>query len=199
MRRGDVLHDLYALDEIHSRKDRRIAMTPRLEYLYDYPIKDVTNDENSVILVFDNGATVKCNDIDPVYVATAELVGKQLLTTTFSEDQVVMIFGNVVKNKIENQVQIPVAPLNYSITDPRFPASPSHSPHEVNEATAAPSIREQFDALSDRAAEAPESPQDGEETSEAGETTPEAPEAVEQPHEPLPQIDLPSTRHFEEL
>lgn len=102
-------------------------MNPSLDYLYQYPVKQVLTkqDEDGYAIEFGGGPENSgTGAIIGIENATEfpELADKALLTTVFSGTETRMIFGNVdqATREIVDRVEVVVAPTDYFIIDPRF-------------------------------------------------------------------------------
>lgn len=100
-------------------------MNPSLDYLYQYPVKQVLaqKDGNGYAIEFGGtgegtGAIIGVEGTNEV----PELADKALIVTVFSGTETRMIFGNVdqATSEIVDRTEVVVAPTDYFLIDPRF-------------------------------------------------------------------------------
>lgn len=137
--------------------------SPQLDYLHEYPVEAVRDSKKAdegFQIEFSNGAVVNVDSGSlPDH---ADLKDLALLTVVHSATETKLRFGQISidgggNRTITNVVTIPVDPLGYSISDPRFPDAPEFYPQRPVEAEESPAdrIRRQY---ADRAADHPETP-----------------------------------------
>src|SRR4051794_12620047 len=102
-------------------------MNPSLDYLHQYPVKEVLakDDGSGYGIEFgggeSNGGKGSIIGIENT-TEVPELAGKVLVTTVYTADSITLIFGNVdrVTYEIVDKVEVTVSPSDYFIIDPRF-------------------------------------------------------------------------------
>lgn len=142
-------------------------MNPSLEYLFQYPVKSLKSDGTGYAIEFDDntpgdGPVIGVEGENLVVPSEDVIVGKQLITVTYSADSTVMYFGRSQGGQIVDQISVSVNPTDVYIVDPRFNGEPFYPARFVPKPTPSDSIREQFN---DRFADGPE-PQDEETVTE---------------------------------
>jgi hypothetical protein len=128
-------------------------MNASLDYLFQYPVKSVikNNDGSGIAIEFGGhevegaagaGAIIGIKDANMEF---PDLAGKALITVVRSADGTRMIFGRVADGQVVDGTEIPVAPGDYFICDPRFGGGePFYPDAPVIEDDREASIREQF-------------------------------------------------------
>lgn len=145
-------------------------MNPSLDYLNQYPVKQVLakKDGSGYAIEFGGdgqgtGAVIGVEAGEHGFFDQSEipdLADKVLVMTIYSATETRMVFGNVTlgANDIDNRVEVVVAPVDYFIIDPRFDSGEPFYPGAPQlDTDPTESIRDQFN---DRFAEGPDVPAD---------------------------------------
>lgn len=132
-------------------------MQPSLSYLYAVPVVGVADTDGSYSIKLEGGAviTVYGENVD------ADVTGLTFLTSfNPSPDRTLMRFGRTVKQEagylIQDETDIEINSVNYTITDPRWPDAGEYAPEAVVDVSEPDPAVEQWNA--DRTQEGPENP-----------------------------------------
>ena len=137
-------------------------MNPSLDYLHQYPVKQVLakKDENGYAIEFGGhgegtGAIIGVENTSEI----PELADKVLVTTIYQADSTRMIFGNVDRatKQVVDRVEVATDPAEYFIIDPRFGGEPHYPGRPVVEVAHTDTVRAQFEGrFADGPDEAPD-------------------------------------------
>jgi hypothetical protein len=103
------------------------GISPRLDYYVGRGVVEIDDTEWAIVLDGDIRITNK-----DTFLSTPEnlskLVGKMFLVGVMSADETRLQFGRVLSGQVTVEEEIVLSPLDYTISDPRFPTPSEHYP-----------------------------------------------------------------------